>query len=265
MRRTPFAIVVLALVAVTLAGCGGGGGGANAPSGAVSVVDGVTGASLAGTTVSARPGDPVTVERAGYLRRDTIVARDAILTLWPLTVDETFVRTLVYSDVPVRNRLSRWPGTTVTVPRDFPGEVVELVRPWVTLVPSDSPALTIAIDPDNARFAQFSADTIAYAFRQVSDTDARILSVQLFFKSERDLRFPGNLAHEMGHALGLQHSPRPQDVMFPTTARTTLVFSPDERVLLTMMYAHRRPGQVAPDNDQALGQPATGVIRSAVP
>ena len=265
MHRPPFAIVILILVAVTLTACGGGGGGPNAPSGAVSVVDGVTGAALADTTVSARPGDPVTVERAGYLRRDTIVARDGILSLWPVTVDETFVRTLVYSDAPVRNRLSRWPGTNVAVGRDFPGEIVELVRPWVTLVPSDSPALTIAIDPDNAGFSQFPPDTIAYALREVSGTDARILSVQIFFKSERDLRFPGNLAHEMGHALGLQHSPRPQDVMFPTTARTTLVFSPDERVLLTMMYVHRRPGQVAPDNDQGLGQPATGVIRSAVP
>jgi hypothetical protein len=265
MRRASFGVLVLVLVAVTLVGCGGGGGGSSSPSSTVSVVDGATGAALSGAAVTARPGDPVTVERPGYLRRDTVVARDGILSLWPATVDETYVRTLVYSDAPLRNRLSRWPGTTVTVARDFPTDLVELVRPWLALVPSDSPALTVTIDPGNAGFAQFAPDTIAYALRQASDTDARILSVQIFFKSEEDLRRPGALAHEVGHSLGLQHSPRVQDLMFPTTARTTLVFSPDERVLLTMMYTHRRPGQVAPDNDQSLGQPSTGVIRSMLP
>lgn len=264
MRRASFGILVLVLTAVSLVGCGGGGG-SSAPSGAVSVVDGATGAALSGTTVNARPGDPVTVERAGYLRRDTVVARDGVLSLWPATVDETYVRTLVYSDAPVRNRLSRWPGTTVTVARDFPADIVDLVRPWVTLVPSDSPVLTVTVEPDNPGFAQFAPETIGYAFRQISDADARILSVQIFFKSEFDLRRPGALAHEVGHALGLQHSPRVQDLMFPTTARTSVVFSPDERVLLTLMYTHRRAGQVAPDNDQALGQPSTGVIRSMLP
>ena len=95
--------------------------------------------------------------------------------------------------------------------------------------------------------------------------DARILSAQLVFKSDRDLRLPGSLAHEVGHALGLQHSTRREDLMFPSTARTSLVFSADERVLLTMMYGHRRPGQMPPDNDQALGQAATGSVRSALP
>jgi hypothetical protein len=266
MRRPSVGVLILVLVALTLAGCGGGsGGGTSSPSATVSVVDGVTGAVLADAAVTARPGDAVTVERAGYLRRDTIVARDGILSLWPVTVDETYVRTLVYSEARARNRLSRWPGTTVPVARDFPADVVELVRPWVALVPSDSPAITITIDPGDAGFAQFPPETIAYAFRQISDTDARILSVQLFFKSEGDLRRPGSLAHEVGHALGLEHSSRQQDLMFPSTARTSLVFSPDERVLLTMMYAHRRPGQVAPDNDQALGPSSTGVIRSLLP
>jgi len=74
-------------------------------------------------------------------------------------------------------------------------------------------------------------------------------------------RRPTALAHEFGHALGLGHSARVQDLMFPSTARTTGVFSADERVLLTMMYIHRRPGQVAPDNDQALGQGASGTVR----
>jgi matrixin len=260
MRRAISSLLVLAL-----AGCGGaGGGGATTPSAPTRVVDGVTGASLADPAAGAHPGETLTVQHAGYLRRDTIVPRDGLVSLWPLTVDETFVRTLVYSEATVRNRLVRWPTTTIPVPRDFPGDITEAVRPWVTLVPSDAPAVTIAVDPADPAFASLPPDTVGVALTQVSDTDAHILSTRLVFKSDRDLRNPGNLLHEMGHALGLQHSPRLSDLMFPSEARASVVFSADERVLLTMMYGHRRPGQIAPDDDQALGQAATSAVRSTI-
>jgi hypothetical protein len=225
------------------------------------MVDGITGAAITVAAVTGRPGDVVIVERSGYLRRDTIVPRDNVISLWPITVDESYVRTLVYSESALRNRLVRWPGTTITVPRDLPNEIAELVRPWVTLIPSDTPAVTIGVDPTNARFATFPPDVIGFTLSQIADSDAHIISTQIIFKSESDTRRPGALAHEFGHALGLGHSARLQDLMFPSTARTTTVFGADERVLLTMMYTHRRPGQVAPDNDQALGQSATGIIR----
>ena len=249
------------LLLLPFAGCGGGGGGTTTPSASASLVDGASGAAIAGASVSARPGDSVTVERAGYIRRDTIVPRDNVISLWPNTVNETYVRTLVYSEVALRNRLVRWPSTTISVPRDLPPEIADLVRPWVTLVPSDTPAVTIVVDRANPAFAQFASDVIGVTLSQVADSDAHLISSQIVFKSEADMRRPSALAHEFGHALGLGHSERLQDLMFPSTARTTTVFSVDERVLLTMMYTHRRPGQVAPDNDQALGQGASGIIR----
>jgi hypothetical protein len=246
------------LLLLPLAGCGGGG--SASPSASVSVVDGATGASVTGAAVGSRPGDTVTVDRTGYLRRDTIVPRDNVIHLWPNTVDETYVRTLVYSEAALRNRLVRWPSTTITVPRDLPADVVELVRPWVNLVPSDTPAVTIVIDPSNPAFASRPSDVVGLTLSQVADSDAHFLSSQIVFKSEADRR--STLAHEFGHVLGLNHSARPQDLMFPNTARTTTVFSADERVLLTMMYTHRRPGQIAPDNDQALGQGASGIVQT---
>jgi|RhiMetdeSRZDD1v2_1073273.scaffolds.fasta_scaffold673473_2 Matrixin len=252
--------LVLLLPLLPLAGCGGGGGSA-APSASVSVVDGVTGSAAAGASVSGRPGDSVTIERAGYLRRDTVVPRDGVVSLWPITVDESYVHTLVYAESALRNRLVRWPGTTITVPRDFPSDIADAVRPWVTLAPSDTPQVTIVVDPSNPAFAPLPPEVIGVTLSQVADADAHFISSQIVFKTEANRRLPGSLAHEFGHALGLNHSARPQDLMFPTTARTTTTFSADERVLLTMMYAHRRPGQVAPDNDQALGQAGTGVIR----
>ncbi|HET6897021.1 MAG TPA: matrixin family metalloprotease [Vicinamibacteria bacterium] len=246
---------------IPLAGCGGGGGGGTTPSASASLVDGASGAAVGGAAVSARPGDSVTVERAGYLRRDTIVARDNVISLWPNTVDEAYVRTLVYSETALRNRLVRWPGTTITVPRDLPAEISQLVQPWVTLVPSDTPAVTIVVDPTDPGFAPYPPDVIGVTLSQIADADAHFIASRIVFKAASDVRRPGALAHEFGHALGLNHSARQQDLMFPSTARTTTTFSPDERVLLTMMYTHRRPGQVAPDNDQALGQGATGIIR----
>jgi len=259
MRRAIRLVLLLPLL--PLAGCGGGGGSSTAPSASVSVVDGVTGSAAAGASVAGRPGDSVTIERAGYLRRDTVVPRDGVVSLWPITVDESYVRTLVYAESALRNRLVRWPGTTITVPRDFPSDITDAVRPWVTLVPSDTPQVTIVIDPSNPAFAPQPPEVIGVTLSQVADADAHILSSQIVFKTEANRRLPGSLAHEFGHVLGLNHSARPQDLMFPNTARTTLTFSADERVLLTLMYAHRRPGQIAPDNDQALGQAGTGVIR----
>ena len=145
MRRAAALLLLLPFAA-----CGGGGAGTT-PSASAGLVDGVSGAAIAGAAVSARPGDSVTVERTGYIRRDTIVPRDNVISLWPVTVDESFVRTLVYSESALRNRLVRWPGTTITVPRDFPSDISDTLRPWVTLVPSDTPAVTIVIDPRRIR------------------------------------------------------------------------------------------------------------------
>jgi hypothetical protein len=243
-------------------GCGGG---ATSPSGSnVEIVDGVTGAAV-GSAIAGNPGDAVTVDRPGYLRRDTLVPRNRVISLWPLTVDETYVRTLVYSDAPGRNRLERWPTTTVPVPRDFPADAVDAVRPWVALVPSDAPLITVAVDPGDPGWAALPPDTIGFALRQFADSDAHIVSVRLVFRSAAAMRDPGSFLHELGHGLGLGHSPRRQDLMFPSTARTTPAFSADERVLLTMMYGHRRPGQVAPDNDQALSAALSGTITTLIP
>jgi hypothetical protein len=151
------------------------------------------------------------------------------------------------------------------VPRDFPPDAIAAVQPWVAFVPSDSPVITVEVDPNAPEWAQFSPDTIGFAVRQIADSDAHIVSARLVFRTAADRADPQRFLHEVGHALGLGHSTRLQDLMFPSTARMTSTFSADERVLLTLMYQHRRPGQIAPDNDQALGTASARRVRSIVP
>ena len=258
MRR---AVASLALLLLPLGG-GGCGRRTTTPSATVSVVDGVTGAAVAGAAVPAAPGQAVTVQAPGYLRRDTLVPRDGVIALWPVTVDEAYVRTIVYSDPGSRNRLLRWPGTSVPVARDLPAEAAPAVQPWISFEPSDVPALTIAVDPADPNWARLAPDSLGFALVEVADSDAHIVSARLVFRSAAALRQPGNLVHEVGHSLGLQHSARLIDLMYPSDARAVTTFSADERTLLTMMYRHRRAGQVAPDDDRGLGQAASGSVRA---
>jgi hypothetical protein len=89
------------------------------------------------------------------------------------------------------------------VPRDLPADIADLVRPWVTLVPSDTPAVTIVVDPADPAFAPYPPDVIGVTLSQIADSDAHFLSSRIVFKSDADVRRPGALAHEFGHALGL--------------------------------------------------------------
>ena len=256
MRRAAALLLLLPLAA-----CGGGGGGDHTPFGLGLARRRRLRRRDRGGRGQRAPGDSVTVERAGYIRRDTIVPRDNVISLWPSTVNEAYVRTLVYSETALRNRLVRWPGTTITVPRDLPAEIAELVRPWVTLVPSDTPAVTIVVDPADPASRRSRRTSSAFTLSQIADSDAHILSSRSSSSRRRTCAGPAPWPTSSATPSASATASAPQDLMFPSTARTTTVFSADERVLLTMMYTHRRPGQVAPDNDQALGQGATGIVR----
>ena len=61
--------------------------------------------------------------------------------------------------------------------------------------------------------------------------------------------------HEMGHIIGLAHSPDPRDVMTPAAGRGTTidVYQRNEAIALHMMYFHREPGNLPPDKDPQLG------------
>jgi Matrixin len=212
-------------------------------------LDGVTGAPLSATLPSSvAAGEGVELSVPGYLTRRTLAPSDGRLFLWPTTVDEAYVRAIVYESWSFAGtqRLFRWPrrglGISAVVPAFARAEIESTGA--VTLSDAATPDIDVVVDPgdpDVQGFLGFTrCNTVGFAIshcRVVLRSDAVLLSAVI--------------THELGHCLGLGHSARRIDVMSPAQSVNTR-FTSDERVLITMMYDRRRPGNAPPDDDQSL-------------
>ncbi len=71
------------------------------------------------------------------------------------------------------------------------------------------------------------------------------------------------LLHEMGHVVGLGHSPDRREVMAEGEGPGTLKgeFQQGEALALHMMYAHRTAGNISPDRDAALSARSLAAVR----
>jgi hypothetical protein len=227
------------------------------------VRDGWTGAEVA---ASANPATPavntaVHVEASGYLPRDAVFTGDPVY-LWPSALD--YVETMVYFP-DVGARLTRWTATGFTlglgsldadavvhaVVADAAAEASRATGLTVQVGPRGDVDLSVA--PGDPGFAQFPT---ARALTYLQLIDNNIVGGRTVFQSREDItgESPAPLynvvLHEVGHALGLGSSPRPNDIMGDDNRTTqSRQFSQRELVVLKVMYAYRHPGNTSPDRD----------------
>ena len=216
----------------------------------------------------------VRVDSAGFLLRETVASRanaDAI-TLWPLrgTYSEDYVRALLYkpSDT-TRREASPMP--------DQP--LMRVTASRVSLVPSvtmradaeamDTMRRAVAVMNDATEgvvaFTLDDTPAASVTFRMLFDEDVRdgaftyrtlrghtivggriVFSNRGTFRPARDVRY---VVHELGHALGLQHSVVATDMMYYTAHLTSPEeFTPAERLTIKLLL-QRSPGNVFPDRD----------------
>lgn len=207
------------------------------------------------TAAFSSQGGVITVVADGYLPR---VARSTTepFYLWPQ--DEAYVRALVYGNTPPV--LYRWTHdftieTTPDLTRIVTSALVEIHAATQLSASFQTPGdVVIRIDPSDPYFDDKPTVT-GYARIRSSGNGALIGGVIAF----RDDATPAiAMLHELGHAVGLTHSPRLDDVMYATTQRTrSSEFSERELIALRLMYRRRAPGNTAPDSEA--GVSATSV------
>ncbi len=276
---------VLALLTFTAAGCGGGSG-SSAPSRlptpapsptpaaapAAVIRDGWTEQEVAVALSPPSPsvGTSVVVDAPGYLRREQRF-EGAPIFLWPS--EEGYVRELVYDweFTDGSRRMVRWAQpfsvsldgdladdpAVVAKAREVLAEITGLTGLPITLGPGG--ACQIVINPSIREEDKAIAETFL-TFRSTGITSARVeFATRQEISGGPGSDYRNTLLHEMGHVMGLSHSPNDRDVMTPAEGPGSKegVYQTDEATCLHMMYAHRQPGNFPPDRDPVLGAAAS--------
>lgn len=286
MRR----ILAVSTIAV-LTACGGGNGPTPLPSpssappatqpAAPAFLDGVTGAAVGAQVAPAAPanGQAVTVTAPGYLTRRQLFT-GAPFQLWRATED--YVHEFAFTEFNDGSfRTTRWTApfvvtldgelatneAVVAKTREVIAEVQRTTGMAVTL--GTGGAVVIRIDPDILE----AEDAIGLA--DLRFQGATIVGAELSFASRAEIvgsaraDYANTLLHEMGHALGLDHSKDVRDVMTPGSGPGTRVatYQEGESTALRMMYVHRAAGTFFPDRDPGVAaasaaRPVRRIIRN---
>lgn len=228
------------------------------------------------TPATVSSGDRVAVSAAGYLTREQVYS-GAPIALWP--ADPGYVRELVYDwelgDGSIA--MVRWTEPfTVTLEAGLAAdaaivakaeEVVRELSRWTGFAISLGPGGTVDVILDPT-----VEDGGAVAEARVTLVGARVTAATVAFAHQGELAggpaadFSNTLLHEMGHVIGLAHSPNPSDVMTPGAGPGTFFqeYQTSEAIALHLMYAHRSPGNRHPDTDAGLAAAARAGSRVVV-
>jgi hypothetical protein len=241
----------------------------------INLRNGLTGAVVQGTITQS--GGRVKVTGAGFLTREQDANTD-VVWLWPQ--NEAYIQTLVYTHGGVnggRIRLYRWaPGSTIRLAlgptlagdavaearlRSVASEAARWSRLSVTITSVPSANVIFEVDREATLAASPTAGAAAYG---QSSGWTMIGARVVFLDRATAVSSSGSsmFLHEMGHVLGLQHSPNTADIMNATRPLRSEAFGGDEAAALTMMYLWRQAGNQFPD--LALGIPASAGVSTTV-
>jgi len=162
-------------------------------------------------------------------------------------------------------RTSRWAaGFTLTLEGELAnmGSVIDKAHEVAEEV-QRATGLAVNVGPGGACVVRIDAsilDSNAVGRARLRYSGATIIGATLSFAGPTEITggigsdWRNTFLHEMGHALGLSHSPNDRDVMTPGAGPGTKVaqFSERETSALHMMYQHRAPGNWFPDKDPQL-------------
>jgi hypothetical protein len=281
----------LLALATTLSACGGGSSSPTQPTQPTTptpvptpavILDPVVRDGLGSQVVAAQitppnpaVGDRIAVTAAGYLLREQLF-EPADIFLWPGEPD--YVRELAYWEFTDESlRLIRWSsGFTITLEEELADDPV-LVRKAEEVAAEASrhigfPVLvgpggsvTVGVDPD-------LDDKSAAAEARLETRGSTVIGARIVFARRSEIsggpqaQYTNTFLHEVGHVIGLGHSPDDKDVMTPGEGRGTrvAVYQPGEAGCLRMIYVHRRAGNRFPDREPALGAASTARLRTTV-
>jgi hypothetical protein len=215
-------------------------------------------------------GQALTARAPGYLTREQLFT-GAPIHLWP--ANEAYVNALVYDweFTDGSYRMVRWGGGfTITLDGDLAQNDAVLAKVQEAVAEMERvTGLSITIGPGGACVISLNSNLIpdsnAVGIARVRFRGATIIAGELVFANRGEITggfgsdYRNTLLHEMGHILGLSHSPSNRDVMTPGTGPGSKVgqFQEGEALALRMMYTYRVAGNLPPDRDPALAARST--------
>jgi hypothetical protein len=228
-------------------------------------------------TVMLSPAALVDINAAGFLSRATLLRQgETTFSLWPVStstgLDETFSSTIAYSTAtcPAINAgqslLRRATSAVSTIQVSFGPSLQDAQaeaahrtaisrlneavggtpRYEFTTAPGSGVSFVAEIDPNAATCTAGTEPLRAATF--LNATAGSIMGGRLVFCTVNAARAVNLVLHELGHTLGLYHSPSTNDVMYCSTGRPG-TFSARERLVMTLVR-QRRAGNRWPDNDR---------------
>jgi hypothetical protein len=221
-------------------------------------------------------GQGVVVRAPGFLAREQRYDLEPV-ALWP--AEPAYVRELVYDweFTDGSFRMVRWDQPfTLTLEgslandgavRTRARQVLDEIQRRTGLQILIGPGGEVAIDIDPS-----VADEQAVAIARLRFRAETITGGSISFINRQEIIGAGGASynntflHEMGHIIGLAHSPDLSDVMTPAEGRGTTVdvYQRNEAVALHMMYFHREAGNRPPDKDPQLAAASAASPRYTV-